>query len=187
MTTKQRCTWPGVDPFYVAYHDDEWGVPEYDDRALYEKLMLDGFQAGLSWITILRKRENFRAAFDNWPEQHAFQPSSAEHLRAWLLCKARWFTVETHELSDDPTMREKMVAFGEALIDGVNKQAKESTEFRFGRWHGSSYAVFSPRTIAWGPVGQKEFGPVREAVSEIIALEVGVTADKLLQGAESVA
>ena len=61
-----RCPWPGRDPFYVAYHDDEWGVPEYDDRALYEKLVLDGFQAGLSWITILRKRENFRAAFDNF-------------------------------------------------------------------------------------------------------------------------
>ena len=49
---------------YVAYHDDEWGVPEFDGRALYEKLVLDGFQAGLSWITILRKRENFRRAFD---------------------------------------------------------------------------------------------------------------------------
>jgi len=61
-----RCPWPGQDPFYVAYHDDEWGVPEYDDRALYEKLMLDGFQAGLSWITILRKRENFRRAFDRF-------------------------------------------------------------------------------------------------------------------------
>src|SRR5258708_20188345 len=61
-----RCPWPGQDPFYVAYHDDEWGVPEYDDRALYEKLMLDGFQAGLSWITILRKRENFRRAFDDF-------------------------------------------------------------------------------------------------------------------------
>src|SRR5204862_432430 len=52
--------------FYMAYHDAEWGVPEYDDRALYEKLILDGFQAGLSWITILRKRENFRRAFDNF-------------------------------------------------------------------------------------------------------------------------
>ena len=58
-----RYSWPGDDPLYVAYHDDEWGVPEHDDRALYEKLVLDGFQAGLSWITILRKRENFRAAF----------------------------------------------------------------------------------------------------------------------------
>ena len=58
-----RCPWAGQDPLYVAYHDEEWGAPEYDDRALYEKLILDGFQAGLSWITILRKRDNFRRAF----------------------------------------------------------------------------------------------------------------------------
>ncbi|MGR3365490.1 MAG: DNA-3-methyladenine glycosylase I [Maritimibacter harenae] len=58
-----RCSWCGEDPLYVAYHDTEWGVPEYDGRALWEKLILDGFQAGLSWITILRKRDNFRAAF----------------------------------------------------------------------------------------------------------------------------
>ncbi|MEQ1890518.1 MAG: DNA-3-methyladenine glycosylase I [Alphaproteobacteria bacterium] len=63
---KTRCPWPGQDPFYIDYHDQEWGVPEFDDRALYEKLILDGFQAGLSWITILRKRENFRAAFDRF-------------------------------------------------------------------------------------------------------------------------
>jgi DNA-3-methyladenine glycosylase I len=58
-----RCWWPGSDPLYVAYHDTEWGVPERDDRALFEKLILDGFQAGLSWITILRKRDAFRRAF----------------------------------------------------------------------------------------------------------------------------
>src|SRR5262245_50728050 len=63
---RQRCPWPGEDPLYVAYHDTEWGVPERDDRALYEKLVLDGFQAGLSWITILRKREHFRSAFDGF-------------------------------------------------------------------------------------------------------------------------
>ncbi len=69
---RKRCPWPKQDPLYVAYHDDEWGVPEYDDRALYEKLILDGFQAGLSWITILRKRENFRKAFDDFaPEKIA--------------------------------------------------------------------------------------------------------------------
>jgi DNA-3-methyladenine glycosylase I len=61
-----RCAWPKDDPLYVAYHDEEWGVPEFDDRALFEKLILDGFQAGLSWITILRKRDNFRAAFDGF-------------------------------------------------------------------------------------------------------------------------
>ncbi|HVZ90964.1 MAG TPA: DNA-3-methyladenine glycosylase I [Rhizomicrobium sp.] len=64
-----RCAWPGEDPLYVAYHDDEWGVPEYNSRALYEKLVLDGFQAGLSWITILRKRESFRKAFDGFDPQ----------------------------------------------------------------------------------------------------------------------
>jgi DNA-3-methyladenine glycosylase I len=70
-----RCPWPKQDPLYVAYHDEEWGVPEFDDRALYEKLVLDGFQAGLSWITILRKRENFRRAFDNFaPEKIARYP-----------------------------------------------------------------------------------------------------------------
>jgi DNA-3-methyladenine glycosylase I len=62
----KRCPWPGEDPLYVAYHDQEWGVPEWDDRALYEKLVLDGFQAGLSWITILRKRDAFRRAFDGF-------------------------------------------------------------------------------------------------------------------------
>jgi DNA-3-methyladenine glycosylase I len=68
----KRCPWPGTDPLYVAYHDEEWGVPEGDDQALYEKLVLDGFQAGLSWITILRKREAFRRAFDGFaPERIA--------------------------------------------------------------------------------------------------------------------
>jgi DNA-3-methyladenine glycosylase I len=68
----QRCPWAGKDPLYIAYHDEEWGVPERDDRALFEKLVLDGFQAGLSWITILRKRENFRRAFDGFaPERIA--------------------------------------------------------------------------------------------------------------------
>lgn len=79
-----RCPWPGADPFYVAYHDTEWGVPEYDDRALFEKLILDGFQAGLSWITILRKRENFRKAFDGFePERIArFGPEKVAALMA---------------------------------------------------------------------------------------------------------
>lgn len=63
MIQPQRCEWAGADPLMQAYHDDEWGVPERDSRALWEKLMLDGFQAGLSWATILRKRDAFREAF----------------------------------------------------------------------------------------------------------------------------
>ena len=61
-----RCGWAGSDPLYLAYHDHEWGVPLRDDRALFEMLILEGFQAGLSWITILRKRDNFRRAFDGF-------------------------------------------------------------------------------------------------------------------------
>ena len=67
-----RCPWPTNDPLYVKYHDEEWGVPIYDDQLLLAKLILDGAQAGLSWITILRKRENYWAAFDNFdPEKMA--------------------------------------------------------------------------------------------------------------------
>ncbi|MGR3546509.1 MAG: DNA-3-methyladenine glycosylase I, partial [Roseovarius sp.] len=62
----ERCGWVSDDPLYLSYHDTEWGVPEHDSRALWEKLILDGFQAGLSWITILRKRENFRTAFQGF-------------------------------------------------------------------------------------------------------------------------
>ena len=60
---KQRCAWPGKDPLYLTYHDEEWGVPVYEETKLFEFLLLETFQAGLSWITILRKRENFRKAF----------------------------------------------------------------------------------------------------------------------------
>lgn len=69
---KNRCAWCGDDPLYVSYHDEEWGAPIYDDQLLFAKLILDGAQAGLSWITILRKRENYWAAFDQFdPEKIA--------------------------------------------------------------------------------------------------------------------
>jgi DNA-3-methyladenine glycosylase I len=80
-----RCPWPGADPLYLVYHDEEWGVPEYDDRAMFEKLVLDGFQAGLSWITILRKRPAFRKAFDG------FDPAKI----------ARWSEKKKHALMQD--------------------------------------------------------------------------------------
>ncbi len=82
----ERCGWCGEDPIYVAYHDEEWGVPEYDGRALWEKLILDGFQAGLSWITILKKRDNFRSAFAG------FQPEII----------AEWGEDEVAQLLADP-------------------------------------------------------------------------------------
>lgn len=66
MIERERCGWSTSDPLYITYHDEEWGVPCYDDAQLFERLMLEGFQAGLSWITILRKRQNFADAFHNW-------------------------------------------------------------------------------------------------------------------------
>ena len=65
-TAVRRCDWAGGDPLYIEYHDHEWGVPVHDDRKLFEMLILEGFQAGLSWITVLKKRENFRKAFVDW-------------------------------------------------------------------------------------------------------------------------
>ena len=78
---KTRCKWAGTDPQMVAYHDEEWGVPEYDSRALWEKLLLDGFQAGLSWSIILRKRDSFRKAFKNFdPDKVArFRDLAVDH------------------------------------------------------------------------------------------------------------
>ncbi|OYU38561.1 MAG: DNA-3-methyladenine glycosylase I [Pseudorhodobacter sp. PARRP1] len=86
MTENARCGWCGSDPVYVAYHDDEWGRPLRDPRALFECLILEGFQAGLSWITILRRRESFRAAFAG------FDPAVL----------AGWGEAETQRLLGDP-------------------------------------------------------------------------------------
>ena len=76
-----RCAWCGTDPLYVAYHDEEWGVPERDPRALWEKLALDGMQAGLAWITILRKRETIRAAFDGFDPEKVARYGEADRER----------------------------------------------------------------------------------------------------------
>ena len=74
---KVRCPWPGTDPLYVAYHDREWGVPVHDDRQLFEMLVLDGAQAGLSWLTILRKREAYRRAFAGFDPERVARFSKA--------------------------------------------------------------------------------------------------------------
>jgi DNA-3-methyladenine glycosylase I len=85
MTTtpdKPRCPWVGTDPLMIAYHDDEWGIPCHDDHALFERLMLECFQAGLSWSTILRKRQNFRHAFHGWDAHRiaTYGPADIERL-----------------------------------------------------------------------------------------------------------
>lgn len=81
MAEQSRCDWAGNDPLYVAYHDQEWGVPSHDDRHLFEMLLLEGAQAGLSWITILRKRENYRRAFDGFDPRKIVRYGEAEQTR----------------------------------------------------------------------------------------------------------
>src|SRR5881397_1542857 len=81
MKPLHRCSWAENDPLLRAYHDTEWGVPEYDSRALWEKLVLDGFQAGLAWITILRKRDAFRAAFDGFDPEKVAKYGAADRAR----------------------------------------------------------------------------------------------------------
>jgi DNA-3-methyladenine glycosylase I len=99
---KRRCSWPGNDPVYIAYHDTEWGVPQFDSRALWEMLMLEGFQAGLSWITILRKRDAFRKAFKN------FDPRKV----------ARFTEVDIQRLLQDPGIVRSRAKI-QATIDGA--------------------------------------------------------------------
>ncbi|MCL4764798.1 MAG: DNA-3-methyladenine glycosylase I [Hyphomicrobiaceae bacterium] len=76
-----RCPWAGTDPLYARYHDEEWGVPKADSRALFEKLVLEGFQSGLSWITILKKRESFRRAFDGFDAERIARYGDADVAR----------------------------------------------------------------------------------------------------------
>lgn len=80
-TEKKRCSWSGSDPLMLAYHDTEWGVPEHESRAMWEALMLDGFQAGLSWMTILRKREAFRKAFYHFDPKKVARMNEADIAR----------------------------------------------------------------------------------------------------------
>ncbi|WP_263365470.1 DNA-3-methyladenine glycosylase I [Edaphobacter bradus] len=121
-----RCSWAESDPLLRSYHDEEWGVPEYDSRSLWEKLMLDGFQAGLSWLTILRKREAFREAF------HGFDPEAV----------ARMSEADVKRLlADSGIVRSR--AKIEATIGGARAYLKMRDE-------GEDFSVF-----VWGMAGGK--------------------------------
>ncbi len=76
---KTRCEWAGSDPLYIKYHDNEWGIPLHDDRKLFELLILEGAQAGLSWLTILKKRHNYRKAFNNFDPEIVAKFETPEH------------------------------------------------------------------------------------------------------------
>jgi len=134
---KQRCQWCGPDPLYIAYHDDEWGVPVHDDRLLFEFLILEGAQAGLSWLTILKKRVNYRKAFHNFdPEKiAAYSQSDINRL-----------------LADSGIVRNRLKI--EAAIKnarGVIKIQEEFGSFSAFMWR---YAGGAPRQNHWTSMQQ---------------------------------
>jgi len=135
----KRCPWPGADPLYVAYHDEEWGAPEYDDRALFEKLVLDGFQAGLSWITILRKRPAFRQAFDG------FEPEAI----------ARWDDARKAALLADPGI--------------VRNRAKIEATQALARIYLDLMAKGGFARHLWSFVGGRPLEPERRSLADIPA------------------
>jgi DNA-3-methyladenine glycosylase I len=146
-----RFGWCGTDPLYMAYHDTEWGVPEWDDRALFEKLILDGFQAGLSWITILRKRENFRRAFDG------FQPEKI----------VRYTPKKLEALMQDPG-----IVRNRAKIEGTVANARgwlEIMESETGGFSGYlwNYVDGKPKQNEWASLKQVPAEtPVSQAISK---------------------
>ena len=148
---EERCPWCGTEEIYVNYHDHEWGVPEWESRALWEKLILDGFQAGLSWITILKKREAFRAAFEG------FQPEVI----------ATWGAAEVERLLNDPG-----IVRHRGKIEGAIKNAKayltieEKTGFSNFLWAFQDGKVVQNRFSSLSEVPAQT--PTSEAMSKAL-------------------
>lgn len=146
-----RCPWCGTEEIYVNYHDHEWGVPEWDGRALWEKLILDGFQAGLSWITILKKRDAFRAAFEG------FQPEVI----------ATWGEAEVQRLLQDPG-----IVRHRGKIEGAIKNARayltieEKTGFSNFLWAFQDGKVVQNRFSSLSDVPAQT--PTSEAMSKAL-------------------
>ena len=131
---KHRCSWAGSDPVYTAYHDTEWGVPQFDSRVLWETLMLEGFQAGLSWIIILRKREAFRKAFKN------FDPHKV----------ARFTETDVARLLEDPG-----IVRSRAKIEATIQGARIYLDLQAG---GEDFSAFAWSFVKGKPI--QNTGPV---------------------------
>lgn len=148
---RARCPWAGLDPIYVAYHDQEWGKPEKDGRALFEKLILDGFQAGLSWITILRKRDAFRAAFDG------FEPASI----------AGFDDRRVHEL-----MQNDKIVRNRAKIEGAVLSARAWLEIEAGPGFSAYLWEFVDGTPVINHPRRTSDIPTRSPVSERLSKDL---------------
>ncbi len=150
--SRQRCAWCGVDPLYVQYHDDEWGRPVTGDQRLFEKICLEGFQAGLSWLTILRKREQFRTAFDG------FEPERV----------ARYSARDVARLVADPGI----VRHRGKIVSTINN-ARRMLELRaeFGSlgayaWSWEPTAAERPARVTWDAVRAMPTTPTSTALSK---------------------
>ena len=143
---KNRCEWCGTDPLYVKYHDEEWGVPLHDDNGLFEFLILEGAQAGLSWLTILRKRDNYRNAF------HGFDPQKI----------ARYSETDVRRLLTDPGIVRNRLKIESTVRNarGVLAIREEFASLDSFIWR---YVDFQPRQNAWR--SQAEL-PARTALSD---------------------
>ncbi len=137
MAEQIRCQWAGSEPVYVAYHDHEWGVPVHDDRTLFEFLVLEGAQAGLSWITILKKRENYRAAFDQFDPQKV----------------ARYDDVKVAELLANPGIVRNRLKVAAAI---QNARTFLQVQEEFGSFDAYIWRFVDgrPRQNAWRSMGE---------------------------------
>jgi DNA-3-methyladenine glycosylase I len=150
MTDIPRCAWCGADPLYRAYHDEEWGVPLHDERALFEFLVLEGAQAGLSWLTILKKREGYRRAFDGF---------DAERI-------ARYSELDVSRLMADPGIVRNRLKIASTII---NARATLAVREEWGGldayfWH---FVDGCPVANAWADMGQvPTMTPLSDAISK---------------------
>jgi len=149
---KSRCEWCGSDPLYIAYHDEEWGVPVHDDRHLFEMLLLEGAQAGLSWLTILKKRENYRKAF------HGFDPKKI----------AAYSQRDIQRLLSDPGIVRNRLKIESAIKNarGMLKIVQEFGSFSSFLWR---YVNNSPRQNAWSSLSEI---PARTEQSDMMSSDL---------------
>jgi DNA-3-methyladenine glycosylase I len=147
-----RCPWPGSDPLYISYHDEEWGVPNHDDRHLFEMLILEGAQAGLSWITILRKRQRYRDVFDG------FDPKKV----------ARYGERKVASLLADAGIVRNRLKIG-AAID--NAQSFLAVQREFGTFDAYLWGFVGGRPIVNGWKTMKEV-PAKTAQSDVLSKDL---------------
>ena len=152
MTNANRCSWCGNDPLYVAYHDEEWGVPVYDDQTLFEFLILEGAQAGLSWSTILNKREGYRRAFDRFDVEKV----------------ARYDGVKISALLNDPGIVRNQLKVGSAV---TNAQAFLKIQNEWGDFSDYIWSFVDGRPIqnSWRSLSEI---PARTPIAETLSKDL---------------